>query len=87
MAEIIETVCTLEELRNIVETLKLDINNLDDVEILLTSRSGGSVCSSGCRPGCQACQPGNRYGPKTEDDENEDEDEIEEAIVSNLQNS
>lgn len=84
MAATVKTVCTIEEIKDIVEVLKLNIDNLDDVEILLPCASGG-MCHSGCQSGCQACQPGNRYGPAaegTEDDEEDEENEVGEFIIA-----
>ena len=64
-------VCTIEELREIVRELNLSAEDLDNIEALRACGSGG-VCQIGCQPGCQACQPGNRFGKRdTTEDESE----------------
>ncbi len=76
MAERVKTVHTVEEMRDIVEELKLDIDKLDDVENLLP-RANGGICDAGCEKGCQACQPGNRYATEAEGSDEDDDEEDE----------
>lgn len=65
---------TLEEIKEIIRELSIKIDSLDEVEMLLACSSGG-VCQTACEKGCQACQPGNRFGPKGDLEEDDSTEE------------
>ncbi len=73
MTTAVKVACTIDEIKEIIEELKLKVDGIDNVEVLLACASGG-MCQTGCQKGCQACQPGNRFGPanKAEDSEQTD---------------
>ena len=69
---LVKNICSMEEIKAILDELKINIDDLDNVETLLACASGG-VCQTACQKGCQSCQPGNRYGHKESDEPTEED--------------